>query len=93
MLDLFWLVNDLVERLLGAIIGLITRVISPSQDEAAVMRRRRRSRRFGQALPIATLVLLIIFELLPFYWVIVTAFKTELQITRFENVGWPMPGR
>lgn len=91
VLDLFWLVNDLVERLLGAIIGLITRVISPSLDEAAVMRRRRRSRRFGQALPIATLVLLIIFELLPFYWVIVTAFKTELQITRFENVGWPMP--
>ena len=31
------------------------------------------------------------FELLPFYRVIVTAFKTELQITRFENVLWPTP--
>ena len=38
-----------------------------------------------------TLILLLIFELAPFYWVIMTAFKTELQITRFERVYWPMP--
>jgi multiple sugar transport system permease protein len=88
---LFWLLNDLVESLFGAIGALLARVFPASQDHASVVRRRRRARRFSKALPIAVLVLLIMFELLPFYWVIVTAFKTELQITRFENVGWPIP--
>ena len=27
----------------------------------------------------------------PFYWVIVTGFKTELQITRSQNIFWPSP--
>ncbi|NLF11002.1 MAG: ABC transporter permease subunit, partial [Anaerolineaceae bacterium] len=91
VLDAFWLVNDLVERFLGVVADLVRRVVPTSQEDASVVRRRRWGQRLSGALPIVTLVVLVIFELLPFYWVIVTAFKTELQITRFENVGWPIP--
>jgi len=90
VLALFWLANDLVEWLLGLLGNLFARASSAPHGSASVARRHRR-RRSGQVLPIVALVLLVIFELLPFYWVIVTAFKTELQITRFENVGWPIP--
>lgn len=39
----------------------------------------------------AGLGLLLLFELFPFYWVVVTAFKTDGQIREFRNVFWPDP--
>lgn len=35
--------------------------------------------------------LLLLFELFPFFWVIVTAFKTQEQITALRSVFWPDP--
>ena len=35
------------------------------------------------------LILLLLFELTPFYWVVITAFKTTQQWTSFESVFWP----
>ncbi len=87
----FWIINDAVERVLSALGKALATALRTPQDHASVVRRRRRARRLSQVTPIAVLVLLIMFELLPFYWVVVTAFKSELQITRFENVGWPTP--
>jgi multiple sugar transport system permease protein len=37
------------------------------------------------------LTLLLAFEMIPFYWVIITAFKETNQIVRFESVFWPRP--
>jgi multiple sugar transport system permease protein len=37
------------------------------------------------------LILLLAFELLPFYWVVITAFKTTAQWTSFQSVFWPDP--
>ena len=37
------------------------------------------------------LLLLLGFELVPFYWVIITAFKSNLQIVSFDSVFWPQP--
>jgi multiple sugar transport system permease protein len=34
---------------------------------------------------------LLVFVLFPFYWIVITAFKTDLQIQRFESVFWPSP--
>jgi multiple sugar transport system permease protein len=34
---------------------------------------------------------LLLFELFPFYWVIVTAFKTDVQIRTFQSIFWPAP--
>jgi ABC-type glycerol-3-phosphate transport system permease component len=58
---------------------------------AATDHPRKAPKWTGKILPNVALFLLLCFELLPFYWVIVTAFKTELQVTRFENVFWPTP--
>ncbi len=37
------------------------------------------------------LALLLLFELTPFYWVIVTAFKTDVQISQVSSIFWPHP--
>ena len=37
------------------------------------------------------LALIILFELIPFYWVVITSFKTTRQWTSFESVFWPDP--
>jgi len=91
LLAIFWLVNNGVEAIVGAIGEAITQGITRNLTPAQRAQRASRRRATSQILPLATLALLIAFELLPFYWVIVTAFKTELQITRFKNVLWPMP--
>lgn len=40
----------------------------------------------------AALVLLLLFVLGPFYWILITAFKSELQVTSQQgNVFWPQP--
>ena len=85
VLGLFWLINDVVERLI-AWVGDFLR--GSSSDRASRMRRQSW---LGRALPGIMLFLLICFELLPFYWIITTAFKTELQITLFEGIYWPDP--
>lgn len=83
---LFWFLHDGVESLVEAI--------------ALWLKNRRMVLRGGYrsghkvprlALPSVWLLLLLVFELAPFYWMLVTAFKTELQITRFESVLWPTP--
>jgi multiple sugar transport system permease protein len=91
LLAVFWLINNAVEDVLGAIGKAIRRGTTRNLTPAQRAQRERRRRTTGQVLPLLTLGLLIAFELLPFYWVIVTAFKEELQITRFENVLWPTP--
>jgi multiple sugar transport system permease protein len=88
---LFWLINNAIEGIFESIGKLFqrggARALTPEQRA----KRARVHRVTSQILPLFTLALLIAFELLPFYWVIITAFKTELQITRFENVLWPQP--
>ncbi len=39
----------------------------------------------------ALLLPLLIFVLFPFYWIIITSFKTDLQIQQFVNIYWPDP--
>lgn len=75
---LFWWLHDGVEGLVEAI---------------ALRLGGRPGRKTARpaALPSVWLLLLLVFELAPFYWMLVTAFKTELQITRFESVLWPRP--
>jgi len=89
LVEIFWLINNTVERIFEALSAFILKVRGGWRT--ADIRRRRRPKWMQGILPMTALVLLLIFELLPFYWVIITAFKTELQITRFLNVFWPEP--
>jgi multiple sugar transport system permease protein len=49
------------------------------------------SKRLGTIGRWLALGLLLLFELFPFYWVFVTAFKTQGQITALRSVFWPDP--
>jgi multiple sugar transport system permease protein len=92
LVALFWLINNSVEWAFESI-GKVIRSLVPERQVTmqGPKFRVRRYRWLGAVLPGVVFVALLIFELMPFYWVIVTAFKTELQITRFENVLWPQP--
>jgi multiple sugar transport system permease protein len=87
VLAIFWLINDNIERLLETIGRLLAALVRRGKSTHAYRKAKWR----GQIAPTMALALLLTFELLPFYWVIITAFKTELQITRFESIFWPAP--
>ncbi|MDQ3247953.1 MAG: carbohydrate ABC transporter permease, partial [Chloroflexota bacterium] len=88
---------------IGALIGLIgTVVLFPFMlifraVGALLPAQRVRSRSqkrmnwiagLGRALG---LLLMLTFILFPFYWIIVTAFKSDLQISQRDNIFWPAP--
>ncbi len=59
------------------------------------MPKGRKSRRRGEATSSffrgVGLALLLCFVLFPFYWILVTSFKSDLQISQRQNIFWPNP--
>ncbi len=88
VLAVFWFINDNIERLIETI-GRLGRTIAARGRSGPRVYRKSAWR--SQIAPSLALALLLLFELFPFYWVIITAFKTELQITRFQSIYWPSP--
>jgi len=82
LIRVLWAVHDLVETAVSRAWGALVRPLG-------VGTRRRHI--LSRAVPALLTVAVLAFELVPFYWVFVTAFKEELQITRFESVLWPQP--
>jgi multiple sugar transport system permease protein len=82
---LFWAVNDLAER--GA--GAIRHALRPAG--AAPLLPPTSARRTGYGVMYALLGAILLFELLPFYFIVVTAFKGTLQIQQIESMFWPRP--
>jgi multiple sugar transport system permease protein len=80
-----WMIHDGLESLLSAMWQPVHRLIG-SKPAAA-----RAAKRAGNLLVYGLVAVLLFYALAPFYWILVTAFKTELQITRFESVLWPRP--
>jgi multiple sugar transport system permease protein len=82
---IFWGVNWVVETILGAITGLLR------QATSGITLSRRTTRPVGPTIMYVLIGALLIFELLPFYFVFVTSFKTNLQIQQIQNMFWPSP--
>jgi len=82
LIRVLWAVHDLVETAVSRAWGALVRPLG-------VGTRRRHI--LSRAVPALLTVAVLAFELVPFYWVFVTALKEELQITRFESVLWPRP--
>ncbi len=83
-------IGDAVEYVLGGGAGVLSRAYTRGNPE------RERSwqhltRRLGNIGAYAALVVLLLFMLFPFYWVIITAFKTNEQMRTSESVFWPSP--
>ncbi|MGE3270080.1 MAG: ABC transporter permease subunit [Chloroflexota bacterium] len=81
----FWMINDLGERAVSAAM----QAVRPAGSGA--MLPRAASRRVGYGVMYALLGAVLLFELVPFYFIFVTAFKSTLQIQRIENMFWPQP--
>lgn len=87
---LFFLVNNLIEDLVGAVGKAFQRTFIGD----SVQRQRasyRWGRRLTSALAFVILLVFVIFELLPFYWTLITAFKKTSQVVAFQSVFWPAP--
>ncbi|MBM4419383.1 MAG: ABC transporter permease subunit [Chloroflexi bacterium] len=81
----FFIVNNLVEDAIDA----IGRIIGGGKQTARISYGA--SKRIGRAVLYTCLGGLVAFELFPFYWVIITAFKSNDQIRTFRSIFWPDP--
>lgn len=84
LLALFWMANDLAERAVDAARRALVPGGVPPLAGAA-------SRRAVFGTMYVLLGVVVLFELFPVYFVVVTAFKTELQIQQIRSVFWPDP--
>jgi multiple sugar transport system permease protein len=85
LVALFWAANDASERLLG----WLRKVIRPAGS--APLLARRGQRLTAGVVMYALIGIILLFELFPIYFVIVTAFKSELQIQQVRGMFWPDP--
>jgi multiple sugar transport system permease protein len=53
--------------------------------------RMAQRQRVGTALRLLLLLPFLLFVLFPFYWIVITAFKTDLQIQQYASIFWPNP--
>jgi multiple sugar transport system permease protein len=85
LVAIFWAINGLVESIAGAAAAALRPVSASSRLP------RKATRRAGVSAMYALLGVVLLFELLPFYFVFVTAFKSKLQIQQIQNMFWPSP--
>jgi multiple sugar transport system permease protein len=90
VLGLFWIINNALEALFAVVGHAFKRIFFGSSKQGRA-RSEHAGRTASSILASTALVLLLAFELIPFYWVFVTAFKTTLQWVSFESVFWPSP--
>jgi multiple sugar transport system permease protein len=86
MVGLFWLINNAAEQGFEAVGRLFGRLVGRRAQFGYSIARRISSGLVG-----LLLVLVLFFELIPFYWVFITSFKTTFQITTLTNELWPTP--
>jgi multiple sugar transport system permease protein len=84
---LFWRVNYALEVALTA----ITRAVFSATIGDNTRARKRINGAFMGALCALTIGIITFVELYPFYWIIITSFKTNLQFQQFRSVFWPDP--
>jgi multiple sugar transport system permease protein len=90
LIEIFFVINNLVESVLGGIgkaLGSLFIGSNPSNQRSA----RRIGRWLAGAASFILLFAFVVFELLPFYFTLVTSFKSTSQVVAFKSVFWPSP--
>jgi len=85
----FTLLFDIGEWIAGGL-GRVLRIVLRRGADTSLAGARM-GRRVMTGLSLAVLGLLLVFELFPFYFAFVSAFKTELQIIDMASILWPQP--
>ena len=91
LVELFWLINDKVERAVEWLGGILGQIVFRSKATKQSTRHVKWVKRWAALVAGIAVSLLLFFELAPFYWVLVTSFKANVQITTFTSVFWPSP--
>lgn len=93
---LLWPVAFVVNAVLDAAesaghgVVLLLKVVTGKRNDRQLMRAHT-GRLIGTIITSALVALLLLFELTPFYWMIVTSFKTDTQIQSATSLFWPAP--
>jgi multiple sugar transport system permease protein len=86
-----------IEQLFSAFDAIGNRIVQlfkasrPADKRALPLLSLRQRERNNVILSLLLLVPFLLFVLFPFYWVFITAFKTNLQIQQFQSIYWPAP--
>lgn len=76
---------------LGRVLGSSLRSNRSAELRDQPLLRRSQREQLGLVLRILLMLPLLAFVLFPFYWVVITSFKTDLQIQRYASIFWPEP--
>jgi multiple sugar transport system permease protein len=76
---------------ISAVIGVVGRAAAARRANGRSTITRRQRSGIGLALRWLLLIPLLAFVLFPFYWVVITSFKTNLQIQQYRSIFWPDP--
>jgi multiple sugar transport system permease protein len=94
VLDLiFWPVEQLatgVSRLF-ALLSAPFKAGRPANTRTQPLLKRTQREQLGVGLRMLLMLPLLFFVLFPFYWIIITSFKTDLQIQQYTSIFWPEP--
>jgi multiple sugar transport system permease protein len=94
VLDLiFWPFEQLsrgIARLFGALSAPL-KASRSAADRAQPLLKRSQREQLGLVGRLLLMLPLLFFVLFPFYWIIITSFKTDLQIQRYDSIFWPNP--
>jgi multiple sugar transport system permease protein len=81
----FWAINDAAEAAVRSVSAKTHRAESKPKVSSA------RRKRIGQVALYVIMAVVLVWVLLPFYFIFVTAFKSTAQITQVQNMFWPSP--
>ena len=77
--------------LITFVVVLITRLTARAFERIMAPMKMAKRRRLGVVLWMLALLPFLVFVLFPFYWIIITSFKTNLQIQQYSSLFWPSP--
>ncbi len=81
-----WLNERFSERL-----GSAAKAIMRRSDDRQPLLKRSQRERIGVGMRLVVLLPVLLFVLFPFYWIVITSFKTDLQIQQYKSIFWPNP--
>lgn len=86
VLDALFLPFEWLSERLGGTLNAIL----PRNSTQPRLRRSQREQ-LGIGLRLLLLLPILVFVLFPFYWIVITSFKSDLQIQQFRSIFWPDP--
>src|SRR5690606_21415260 len=94
ILDLAFMPFIWLSKKLGQLAATISHSVlghRSASERAQPLLKRHQRETGGLWVRILLMLPLVLFVLFPFYWIIITSFKTDLQIQQYRSIYWPEP--